>query len=308
MKLLLIEVIFLTFSTFCHGHLPTVDLSDKSFQTSNLLDDGGKFGAFIVKNLGQDYSNSVEALSKNAQNCLKEYPLLPRLDMNDASIRTTFASTQKESPECLSSEISTIVEAFDKIDTFVTNFIEMEVGKIEYFIGERKDSKALKNSPIKEHLHLYEKNVSSSVKSSKMVPFHIDNGLYLIITPFMNHGLQIQTSSGKVYDSSKMVKNDEALVLIGRGLTDWLLQGDSKNRGNFYAVPHAVESMSENLDTRTVFARMKLVPLDAVVKGQNLEFFNVFHNLDESDSDDRLCSKSVEDSPQGRPHMLSLMT
>ena len=31
-----------------------------------------------------------------------------------------------------------------------------------------------------------------------MVPFHVDNGLYLMITPYPGHGLEIKTSSGTI--------------------------------------------------------------------------------------------------------------
>ena len=51
------------------------------------------------------------------------------------------------------------------------------------------------------------------------------------------------------------------MFLIGRGLTDWLLQ-DSTN--SFIAVPHAVQSLAgSGISQRTVMARMKIAEYDA---------------------------------------------
>ena len=37
-----------------------------------------------------------------------------------------------------------------------------------------------------------------------MVPFHMDNGLYLMITPYPGHGLKIKTSSGTIMDTDSI--------------------------------------------------------------------------------------------------------
>ena len=43
-----------------------------------------------------------------------------------------------------------------------------------------------------------------------MVPFHMDNGLYLMITPYPGHGLKIKTSSGTIMDTDS-IESDSIL-------------------------------------------------------------------------------------------------
>ena len=37
-----------------------------------------------------------------------------------------------------------------------------------------------------------------------MVPFHMDNGIYLLITPFSGHGLKIKTSVGTIVNTDSI--------------------------------------------------------------------------------------------------------
>ena len=96
-----------------------------------------------------------------------------------------------------------------------------------------------------------------------MVPFHLDNGLFLIITPFPEHGMNVKLSNGMTVSTSN-VALDSALVLIGRGLTDWLLPDTISENRHFFPVPHSVPTLSgSKFDTRTVYARMKVPPPSA---------------------------------------------
>ena len=56
--------------------------------------------------------------------------------------------------------------------------------------------------------------------------------LYLLLTPFPNHGLEINLSNGLTISTNDL-DSDSILVLMGRGLTDWLLQQNS-NKNLFY--------------------------------------------------------------------------
>lgn len=60
------------------------------------------------------------------------------------------------------------------------------------------------------------------------------------------------------------------LVLIGRGLTDWLFRPESNP---FYPVAHAVPALT-TVDNRVVLARMKVAPDDALKDG--IKFSNIF--------------------------------
>ena len=127
----------------------------------------------------------------------------------------------------------------------------------------------------------------------------MDNGLYLMITPYPGHGLKIKTSSGTIMDTDS-IESDSilgeffsylisrslfftyiffVLVLMGRGLVDWILV-DHEKRNEFHAVPHAVESLKIEAGPRSIFARMKSAPLDAFPINGGKKFNDVFFNHD----------------------------
>ena len=108
-----------------------------------------------------------------------------------------------------------------------------------------------------------------------MVPYHVDNGLYLIITSFPEHGLRLKDSDGNEIATDDLNPND-ILVLMGRGLTDWLLK-DHPAKTLFHPVPHAVGSMTRK--DRSILARMKIPISEESVKN-GLEFKEVFYNRD----------------------------
>ncbi len=56
-----------------------------------------------------------------------------------------------------------------------------------------------------------------------MVPFHVDNGLYLLVTPTKDSPLIIWQSDGTPA-STEGLPEDSLVVLFGRGLTEWMLQ------------------------------------------------------------------------------------
>ena len=99
----------------------------------------------------------------------------------------------------------------------------------------------LKDSPVKSHIHVYNHEPSTngdkeSNTEDMMVPYHIDNGIYLIITPFPHQGLKLKTSTGQEIQTN--LPSNSVLVLMGRALTDWLLVYEVKGTryliSNFY--------------------------------------------------------------------------
>ena len=119
-----------------------------------------------------------------------------------------------------------------------------------------------------------------------MVPYHVDNGLYLIITSFPGHGLKIKSSTGNEINTDNLHAND-ILVLMGRGLTDWLLR-DHQSKTLFHPVPHAVSQMTSNLKQRSILARMKIPTSEEAIKAQ-MQFKDVFYNRDP----ERLCLTDI---------------
>ena len=60
-------------------HLPSFDFGEDKVNEKDLRDDGYKIGAFVVKNLGNEYKTSVENFIAKAPNCLGQNSGLPKL-------------------------------------------------------------------------------------------------------------------------------------------------------------------------------------------------------------------------------------
>jgi len=264
-------------SSYAKNPLPSFDFQERKVNEESLRDDGNKIGAFVVRNLGENYKKSVENFYAEAPGCLGQNSELPRLGMNDGSLRTTFASGTGKYPDCLSEEMEIMSNTFDQVDQIVSDIIEVVVGN-ELKYQDEKTVYDLKDSPLKEHVHIYTKSNDFDGIDEYMVPFHMDNGLYLMITPYPGHGLKIKTSSGTIMDTDS-IESDSILVLMGRGLVDWILV-DHEKRSEFHAVPHAVESLKTEAGPRSIFARMKSAPLDAFPINGGNKFNDVFFNHD----------------------------
>ena len=150
----------------------------------------------------------------------------------------------------------------------------------------------IENALEKEHIHVYTRNqdktniLSQNETSKNLVPFHVDNGLFLIITPFPGHGMNVKISNG-ITVSTSHVRLDSALVLIGRGLTDWLMSENIAEKRHVFAIPHSVPTLEgSNIETRTVYARMKVPNPSSTTamidctdfNGTKMEFQKFFHS------------------------------
>ena len=81
---------------------------------------------------------------------------------------------------------------------------------------------------------------------------------------------------------------------MGRGLVDWILV-DHEKRREFYAVPHAVESLKTMDIQRSIFAQMKSPPLEALTSMDGGKKFNdVFFNHDISHADNNSVAGKFE--------------
>ena len=120
-----------------HGLLPSIDVRDSVIRSRDVKNEiTNKIGAFEVKNLGEAYEKSMKQFFSQAPACLEKDTTLPKMVMNDGSVRTTFAKTSdsKLNPECLSEEIGVIAKAFDQVDQIVAQIIEdiVEPGTLRY--------------------------------------------------------------------------------------------------------------------------------------------------------------------------------
>ena len=231
----------------------------------------GSVEVFGVTNLPESYQSSLDLLIKEGPECLTKSDddhQLPTMWMQDGSSRTTYATQDSTFPACLPM-MKGLVEAFDLVESAVTRLIQQEYNDEEnslaYLVGSEKVP--LSQAPHKDHVHVYRNNASSSsTNKNMMVPYHTDNGLFLILTPFPDAGLMVQLSDGTEVQTSDLLPSNSILVLMGRGLTDWLLQegGYPESSTAFDPVKHAVPALGSVIRQRTVYARMKVAPEFAI--------------------------------------------
>ena len=244
-------------------------------ETSNKLDvlkdAGGKLSTFVITELGTDYQEALEKFHKEAPNCIKpngHIQIPDRVQLPDGSFRQTYATESKTFPECLNS-MGLLSRAFDDIDEKVAKLLSKfnNNHELQYISGDTENV-PICHAPIKDHIHVYTKGHKSddhkleNVEKEYLVPYHVDNGIYLLLTPFPHHGLEVQLSDGERLSTTD-ISSDSLIVLMGRGLTDWLLQLSKEKP--YFATPHAVPSLAEShISSRSVYARMKVAPGSAI--------------------------------------------
>ena len=85
---------------------------------------------------------------------------------------------------------------------------------------------ALSEAPHKDHIHFYARSEDESSDddgiAKALVPEHIDNGLFLLITPFPGQSLVVRTSTGRLVSTDDLDVSDTVLVLPG-GIRDKIL-------------------------------------------------------------------------------------
>ena len=247
--------------TLLAADLPKIDfkdLLDDPTDVNRIKDNGGKVGAFVLTNLGTPYETALKNFITKLPNCFDNQQL-PSLEMDDGSLRTTFATINFEPLDCLKYDMNVIMDTFKKVDKAVFQMIKSQANfpPIETL--------------SKIHAHLYQQQIGNTNGSKAMVPYHTDNGLYLLITPYPGQGLTLKTSLDTEMDTNELGL-DSLVVLMGRGLTDWLLPDDFRNQ--FHAVPHAVKALDQPL--RSIMAMMKIAPDQTLVNG--IPFQAMFEN------------------------------
>lgn len=148
-------LLFFSIST-CHcSTLPSIEFPH--LKNGLVRDTRNKIGAFVITHMEDKYQNAVRRLFSEAPECLGSHPGLPRLELNDGSYRTTFATMtgQEGSLECLTGPMEVIEEAFDLVDDLVAEVIQNVTGPLLYRDGP--DIFKLNQAPVKSHVHVYEK-------------------------------------------------------------------------------------------------------------------------------------------------------
>jgi len=214
-------------------------------------------GAFAVIGGSRQYSSAVRELSELAPDCF-QLNMFPETLLSDGSIRTTYATNMdKFYPHCIQSVSTAISDEFDSAWSQVAATVEhLLAGQVNLDWKEQQGAPSSKfqSLPHKEHIHVYETTQNSSVSDGASLPFHIDSGILLMLTPSTDLPVQIKGKDGELIDTAE-INEDAIIFIVARGLSDWLLQGTSAS-SKFFPAPHAVPSLRGHVKTRTVFARM----------------------------------------------------
>ena len=214
------------------GPLPPVDEVMAALQSE---------GALIFTGLGEKYSLALASLSKRAPYCLKEHQSL-KVEMDDGSerltvARDTLAATGGAFPDCVRLEAEVVGEAFDKVDKLFSQMMRQQFGeKLDVVEEERNETKVWEDFDSKTHLHVYRR--SNKVSSAVMaLPYHTDNGMYVLLTPSSILPLRAIDRRGEV---SLLDSDSSSVILIlGTGLTSWLVPDSG-----LYAAPHGLPALA----------------------------------------------------------------
>jgi len=223
-------------------------------------------GCVAVTSLPSDYSQAVRRIKRSAPACLQHLKY-PQFYLPDGSQRRTFASGSdepEEYPECIREDSETIAKHLDTVDALMSKLITGIAGE-ENLVWKTDEDQIMRNfssTLYKEHIHVYKPlEGKENYDGDFAAPFHTDNGLLLMITPFQEHPLQVKNKKGEIVETGE-IGDDALLILVASGLPKWLLKGTDAS-SKFFPVPHAVPSLVNDISSRTVFARMKVVPLNA---------------------------------------------
>ena len=274
--LILLQVLFTVTQAISYPEYQTL--------TKKLVDDG-----FIVfENVGKNYVKALNGLRKQAQVCLKDSL---EVDLDDGAKRFTIArdSNNQTFPACVDKNTQTVLRYFDKIDNYISNYLQAVFGDHLNIVNEG-NSLDIEDLPSKTHIHVYSKTEEKSNKdiSDLSLPFHTDNGLYLLLTPSQTSPLQVQHRNGTVEEL--MVPDDSVIFMIGTGLSPWLIP---PGLATFYAPPHAVPRLSSTR-SRTVLARMKVAPVTATNSNSDLTFGEHFYSTLEIEPETTLEKRHLE--------------
>merc|ERR1719436_1558835 len=196
-------------------------------------------GAIAVDGLSAEYTQAVESLRLNNPNCLKGSL---RVKLTDGVERFShIQSNNEEPPRCIKADYEAIINTFNTVEAQITEVIGQLVGNSSLLVKENMQIKKTSQLETKTHVHQ-------------------DNGLWLLMTPADVLPVVMKTRAGQLVNTDQL-SSDSVMFLVGRGLTDWLLQ-DTAN--SFIAPPHAVQSLAgSGIGQRTVMARMKIAEYDA---------------------------------------------
>jgi len=282
------------------GLLIPLDLPSPTWpEQREIMNSLKKDGFLIFEGLGDKYTDALTTLRETNLKCMEEGL---QVLLEDGTERFTVARDTTNFtdpfPDCVREEVETITTAFDQVDKAMTKILRKEFGKkLDVFDAGSSDLKKFETFDSKTHLHHYRKQVPTTPEKMAL-PFHTDNGLYLLLTPSDSMPLLTMGRKGVIISPSR--GDSSVLVLLGTGLTSWLLPEEG-----LLSPPHAVPALRANT-TRTVMARMVVAPtLSSPQHAPASSFWNHFsepHNTETGPTLARLRKQRNADECQDWPH------
>ena len=241
-------------------------------------------GGLAVSGLDAEYLAALGRLATNAPTC-QDGALEVRLE--DGTVRRTHVRTTNNPetasaafPDCVSKDVAVITQAFDAVEKVMVWVLARLLGNASLEVLDGGRSLDLLELPTKTHLHVYNNAETAAdqqqpeAKQKLSLPFHVDNGLYLLLTPAAALPLRMRSKTGRNIRTAQ-AGPDTVLFLLGRGLTDWLVPQQADSR--ITPARHAVPSLAgTTVPSRTVVARMRVAPLAAVARTTRQSFGEIF--------------------------------
>ncbi len=246
-------------------------------------------GVMVIENAIDDVL--IRRLSENLVTCdlSPEESDIFRSRTLDGSLRATFATAARDEfvqcDETVRELVRTYKERTRDIGLHVAEFLD---SLTPHGVRSIKDLISDEDATSLDHFHVYRAEGSSNspdtavVSKDHSIPFHVDMGLFLILTPATWVGGRSEIPD---YDSDLIIKRKDGstfplaprnpgsvILLVGAGLSNWMSGGSSGLR----AAVHAVNPISSVLGgNRVVLGRMFLPPMDAIA-GNGVQFEDFF--------------------------------
>jgi len=228
-----------------------------------------------VTGLPAEYGAAVARVRAAAPGDLARLDVAER-SLPDGSTRQTVGQETGESwaelglAAALAADCRTVSRYFDLVDGLVSALIAAtESPAAVQWQSEGGLAGNLTSAQYKEHLHVYR---GQGGGPGWAAPLHTDNGLLLLVTP--SGGQQPLTVAdprdGSLL-STQSLSDTAVIVLVGSGLSDWLLGPASQFQPSLHGVPAAATTAP-----RTVLARMKVAPDSALPPAGTTQFGEFF--------------------------------
>merc|ERR1719481_1580859 len=223
--------------------LPTLDLSNsnsmQAMAKTDLMSSLENEGLLVFSGLGPRYTAALQQLRENGPHCVDS---ALQVTLEDGSERLTLArGTETDTgafPHCVKEQTEVIGQTFDRVDKVVAEILRERFGEMLDVLVEGNQRQKWENLDSKTHLHVY-RHSDTPALGPLALPYHTDNGLYVLLTPSSSLPLRALSKNGTMHVLD--TGDDTVLLLLGTGLTNWLL-------------PSSLSS------PRTVMARMTVAP------------------------------------------------